>query len=228
MESTAKDVAPFGIGVTIIEAGGARTEFRYSSLRMATPLGEYDGTPAAMTRAAKDRSRPSLGSWRWLVASVLGLREAREEKVREEIARLGEEAERVQAALGEAERVLRGLVDARATVAAVLAELPPAAGEPQRGAVAGSVVRHRIDSMTASVLAPDYQRNVSVLEPEAGREGMRCLASGRGSGVPGFRASGGVPAKVEGVQSKAKRLVERGWARHVWAGVLTALVVPAG
>lgn len=61
MESTAKDVAPFGIGVTIVEPGGARTEFRYGSLQMATPLSEYDDTPAAMTRAAQDRSRPSLG-----------------------------------------------------------------------------------------------------------------------------------------------------------------------
>ncbi|MFJ6392470.1 SDR family oxidoreductase [Streptomyces sp. NPDC091972] len=61
MESTAKDVAPFGIGVTIVEPGGARTEFRYGSLRMATPLPEYDDTPAAMTRGAQDRSRPSLG-----------------------------------------------------------------------------------------------------------------------------------------------------------------------
>ncbi|MFF1725680.1 SDR family NAD(P)-dependent oxidoreductase [Streptomyces sviceus] len=36
MESTANDVAPFGIGgVTIVEPGGARTEFRYDSLQMA-------------------------------------------------------------------------------------------------------------------------------------------------------------------------------------------------
>ncbi|MEU3983971.1 SDR family oxidoreductase [Streptomyces sp. NPDC026672] len=61
MESTAKDVALFGIGVTIVEPGGARTEFRYSSLRMATPMPEYDDSPAAMTRGAQDRSRPSLG-----------------------------------------------------------------------------------------------------------------------------------------------------------------------
>lgn len=49
----------------------------------------------------------SFGSWRWLVASVLGLLEAREKRVREEIARLQEEAQRVQAALGEAERELQ-------------------------------------------------------------------------------------------------------------------------
>ncbi|MEU3986624.1 SDR family oxidoreductase [Streptomyces sp. NPDC026672] len=61
MESTARDVAPFGIDVTIVEPGGARTEFRYGSLTMATPMAEYDDTPAAMTRGAQDRSRPSLG-----------------------------------------------------------------------------------------------------------------------------------------------------------------------
>jgi hypothetical protein len=71
------------------------------------------------------------------VASVLGLLEAREKKVREEIARLREDAERAQAALGEAERALQRLVDARATVAEVLAEPPSAATEPQRGSVAG-------------------------------------------------------------------------------------------
>ncbi|MDX2572021.1 hypothetical protein, partial [Streptomyces scabiei] len=105
------------------------------------------------------------------MASVLGLLEAREEKVGEEIARLREEAERVQAALGEAERVLQRLVDARTTVAEVLAEPPSAVAEQQRGSLVGSVVPHRTDSMTESVLVPDYQRIVSVLESEAGREG---------------------------------------------------------
>lgn len=36
MESTAKDVADFGIGVTIVEPGGAQTEFRSGSARLAT------------------------------------------------------------------------------------------------------------------------------------------------------------------------------------------------
>lgn len=60
--------------------------------------------------------------WRWLVPSVLGLLEAREKRVREEVARLREEAERVQVALGEAERVLERLAGARETVVEVLAE----------------------------------------------------------------------------------------------------------
>jgi hypothetical protein len=45
-ESVAREVAPFGIGVTIVEPGGARTEFRYGSAQAAEPLPAYDGTPA--------------------------------------------------------------------------------------------------------------------------------------------------------------------------------------
>jgi hypothetical protein len=156
------------------------------------------------------------------VPSVLGLLEAREKRVREEIARLREEAERVQATLGDAERALQRLVDARVTVVEVLGEPPSAVAEPAQSAVAGSPVPLRAGDMAASVLAPDYQRIVAVLESQAGREGMRCqqLAVALGLEV--------VPAKVEGLRSKAKRLVERGWALQVRPGVFTALAVPAG
>ncbi|MDX2939159.1 hypothetical protein [Streptomyces ipomoeae] len=154
--------------------------------------------------------------------SVLGLLEAREKRVREEIVWLREEAERVQAVLGEAERALQRLVDARAMVSEVLAEPSSAVAEPARGAMAGSPVPHRTEGMAASVLAPDYQRIVSVLESEAGREGMRCRQLAVALGLEA------VPAKVEGVRSKAKRLVERGWALQVRPGVFTALAVPVG
>jgi hypothetical protein len=164
----------------------------------------------------------SSRSWRWLVPSVLGLLEAREKKVREEVARLREEAERVQTALGEAERTLQRLADARVTVAEVLAEPPRAVVEPVGSAVAGAVVPRRTEEMTASALPADYQRIISVLESEAGREGMRCqqLAAALGLEV--------VPAKVEGLRSKAKRLVDRGWALQTRPGVFTPLGTPAG
>jgi len=45
-EAVAQEVAGFGIGVTIVEPGGARTEFRYGSAQVARLMPEYDGNPA--------------------------------------------------------------------------------------------------------------------------------------------------------------------------------------
>lgn len=41
-ESVAQEVAKFNIGVTIVEPGGARTEFRYGSAKVANLMPEYD------------------------------------------------------------------------------------------------------------------------------------------------------------------------------------------
>jgi len=46
VESVAQEVAPFWIGMTIVEPGGARTDFRYSGAQVATPMPEYEGNPA--------------------------------------------------------------------------------------------------------------------------------------------------------------------------------------
>ncbi len=53
-ESVAAEVAPFGIGVTIVEPGGARTDFRYRSAQVADPLPAYEGNPAHAFRAMLD------------------------------------------------------------------------------------------------------------------------------------------------------------------------------
>ncbi len=45
-ESVAQEVGVFNIGVTIVEPGGARTEFRYGSAQVATELPAYEGNPA--------------------------------------------------------------------------------------------------------------------------------------------------------------------------------------
>lgn len=41
-ESVAQEVARFNIGITIVEPGGARTEFRYGSAHVANLMPEYD------------------------------------------------------------------------------------------------------------------------------------------------------------------------------------------
>jgi hypothetical protein len=164
-----------------------------------------------------------------LVPSVLGLLEAKEAAARERVERVREEVARVVAVLAEAERVVERLVIAREAVVEVLAEpvVPAVAlveggadsATATAGAVPRSTVPHRREGLTRAVLAPDYQRIMSVLEDEAaaGRGGTRARAL---TAALGLQA---VPAKIEGVRSKAGRLVDRGWLAQFQPGVFSVV-----
>ncbi|WP_414166346.1 hypothetical protein ACMATS_37620 [Streptoverticillium reticulum] len=165
------------------------------------------------------------------MASVMGLLEERETAARVRAEELRAEAERVLAELAEAEAVLERRVIARVEVAEALAPVPGAAdapGEGPRQAVAGvspqakttpvtgSVVPRWHPGMPVEALAADYRRIIELVEDEGGG-GEGVLARELAARL-GLEA---VPAKVEGVRSKAKRLAERGWLEALPTGRFT-------
>jgi NAD(P)-dependent dehydrogenase (short-subunit alcohol dehydrogenase family) len=58
LDSIAQELASFRIGVSIMEPGGARTNFRFGGAQLGTQLEAYKGTPAAIVHTMiKDTSR---------------------------------------------------------------------------------------------------------------------------------------------------------------------------
>ncbi|MEW1640075.1 hypothetical protein AB0469_39190 [Streptomyces sp. NPDC093801] len=124
---------------------------------------------------------------------------------------------------------------AREAVAEVLAEPrggeegPPdgVAGErPARvvGAVPGSVVPVWREDLTVAVLSPDYQQLMNALTGGSGVDAvaMDCRELAVAVGLEP------VPAKVEGVRSKVKRLAARGWVAEERPGVFSAVAGRGG
>ncbi|MFC7983390.1 hypothetical protein [Streptomyces sp. NPDC057336] len=157
--------------------------------------------------------------------SVMGLLEERERAARQRV-------DALQAELREAEAVWERFVIARETVGEVLAEprgdedVAPVvvAGERPvqvKQAVPGSVVPHWEEGLAPAVLAPDYQRIMDALACGNGMPGeaMDCRQLAVALGLEP------VPAKVEGVRSKAKRLAVRGWLAEQRPGLFS---VPVG
>jgi hypothetical protein len=154
----------------------------------------------------------------------MGLLEERERAVRRRV-------EALQAELRETEAVLERVVIARETVGQVLAKprcgqtAPPVVTDGSlvpgsaAGAVPGSVVPVWRDGLDPSVLAPDYQRTMNIVADPArsGVEGMECRQLAAALGLAP------VPAKVEGVRVKAKRLVARGWPAEDRPGTFSAV-----
>ena len=62
VDSLAEEVAVFGIGCTIVEPGGARTDFRHRSAQLGPVLDAYDASPSRMiNRVIADATRVSPG-----------------------------------------------------------------------------------------------------------------------------------------------------------------------
>jgi NAD(P)-dependent dehydrogenase (short-subunit alcohol dehydrogenase family) len=72
VESVAQEVASFGIGMTIVEPGGARTEFRYGSAQVAKLMPIYDDTPAhSFLRMLDPKSGPAPGDPARMAARII-------------------------------------------------------------------------------------------------------------------------------------------------------------
>ncbi|WP_127356030.1 hypothetical protein [Actinacidiphila soli] len=158
--------------------------------------------------------------------SVLGLLEDRELAARQRVESLLEEMDRLMAVLREAQAGWQRLVITRETVSEVLT-VPHEPGAPDAvGAAAGdagpavpspapeetaaaprSAVPVWRQGLEVAALSPDYQRIMTVVA-DRGRSGGGPVNCREIAAALGLEL---VAAKVEGVRSKAKRLVERGW-----------------
>ncbi|CAM5654454.1 hypothetical protein SHIRM173S_10108 [Streptomyces hirsutus] len=175
------------------------------------------------------------------MASVLGILEERKaaarvrvEGLREEVTRLAEVLEAAEIELDRRVIAREELVEA---LAASAAESTAGTGTgtgtgaeresgPSRVPVPGSVVPPWREGPPVTVLAPDYQRILGVLEEQrsAGRGPVKAKQIAVELGL------GTTPAKVEGVRSKARRLAERGWllleASGAFSGSRRPVAVP--
>ncbi|MFD5650031.1 hypothetical protein [Streptomyces sp. NPDC127039] len=174
-----------------------------------------------------------------VVASVLGLLEAREAAARGRVEDLREAAARAAAVLEAAEIELDRRVIAREELVealAVSAAETTAVTEPEAESVPvavavpaplpGTTVPSWQEGLPATVLASDYQRILAMLADRPGQEPAKAREIAMGLGLEP------TPAKAEGVRSKARRLAERGWLIQEASGMFSAgrgpVAVPDG
>lgn len=159
------------------------------------------------------------------VASVLGMLEEREaaarvrvEGLREEAARLAEVLEAAEIELDRRVIAREELVETLAVSVAEMAVVTEPEQETVPSPVPGSVVPPWRDGLPGTVLAPDYQRILGVLEERrsAGKGPVKAKEIAVELGLAT------TPAKVEGVRSKARRLAERGWLLLEASGMFSA------
>ena len=164
------------------------------------------------------------------MASVLGMLEEREAAARVRVEGLREEAARLAEVLEAAEIELDRRVIAREELVEALAvsaaestavtgtEAAEEEATPSLAPVPGSTVPPWRDGLPVTVLAPDYQRILGVLEQQRST-GHGPLRAKEIAVELGLEATS---AKVEGVRSKARRLAERGWLLLEASGAFSA------
>jgi hypothetical protein len=175
--------------------------------------------------------------------SVVGLLEQREVVARRRVDGLREEADRIQAELAVAEREWREWAIARSRVGEVLAPLDepgqsraradgtaPAMGQAEKTPSAPTAAKSKsqvpvwCEGLAWSVLSVDYQRILQALADRFRlRQGpLTCQEMALLFGLDV------VPARVEALRSKAKRLVARGWLAEQQPGRFTLAAGVAG
>ncbi|MEV0538047.1 hypothetical protein [Kitasatospora sp. NPDC050463] len=174
--------------------------------------------------------------------SVVGLLEQRELTARRRVDALREEMDRIQAELVVAEREWNEWVIARSRVGEVLSPgegdtagpdaaedssdrgEPPALPASSQAAKPKSVVPIWRAGLARSALSADYQRIVQALADRV-RLGQGPLTCQEMADCFGLEP---VPAKIEALRSKAKRLTARGWLAEPAPGRFTLTKAVAG
>ncbi|MFB7577366.1 hypothetical protein [Streptomyces sp. NPDC056165] len=160
------------------------------------------------------------------MASVLGMLEEREtaarvrvEGLREEVARLAGVLEAAEIELDRRVIAREELVEALAASAAETTAVTEAKAETvsSPAPVPGSIVPPWREGLPVTVLAPDYQRILGVLD-ERQPAGQGPLKAREITVQLGLETTS---AKVEGVRSKARRLAERGWLLQETSGAFS-------
>lgn len=161
------------------------------------------------------------------MVSVDALLDGHEVAVRARVEELRERAVQVAVELGEAELALEHVAITRATLAAVIAgpgeaiveqdsDSPGLAAGAAGGPVDVRVVPQRRVDLTEAALPAGY-RGLWLAVCEGGP-----VRAGQLAKTPGLES---VPANVEGVRYKLKRLVVRGWLAEREPGVFAAATV---
>ncbi|WP_033203105.1 MULTISPECIES: hypothetical protein [Streptomyces] len=171
------------------------------------------------------------------MASVLGMLEEREaaarvrveglrvegvqvEGLREEVARLAGVLEAAEIEMDRRVIAREELVEALAASAAETTAVtePAEKQETAPAPVLGSIAPPWREGLPVTVLAPDHQRILGVLDERqpAGKGPLKAREIAVDLGL------GTTAAKVEGVRSKARRLAERGWLLQETSGMFSA------